>query len=211
MTVICILTIAFSAKSAPIVKAVIFIGAPHRGLNTNALQSIMNGTPSADLIRALEWKSPTIQKLNNGFRHVCKGLDILTIYEKTPTATLRKSNSGRLERTGPFEMMVEKDSTLLYLERETSFGLEQDHSRIAKVNRGQNGCYDEIVHFIRQSISSASTLRVLQQGYHVSPPIGSAGTTARETRAELYASPIRLCSNFVTFDTHGVMNQKTPG
>lgn len=202
---------AFQAQSLPIVKAVIFFGAPHRGLNINALQSIMNGTPSADLIRELSWQSPTIQKLNNGFRHVCEGLDILTIYEKTPTATLRKSKSGRLKRTGPLEMMVEKDSALLYLTKEISFGLEQDHSRIAKVDRGQNGCYDEIVHFIRQSISSALTRRESLQSYPEFSPIHSSGTTARDTRAEIPPLPIRRRGSFVTYDAHGAMGQKSLG
>lgn len=201
----------FEAQSPPTVDAVIFFGAPHRGLNITAMESVMKGTPSADLIRELGWQSPTIQKLNNGFRHVCENLDILTIYEKTPTATLRKSNSGRLERTGPLEMMVEKDSALLYLKKEISFGLEHDHSRIAKVDRGQNGCYDEIVHFIRQSITSASTRREPQSGYHESPPIGSAGMTARETRAELPPLPTRRSGSFVTFDTHGAIDQKPSG
>lgn len=192
-------------------EAVIFFGAPHRGLNIAAIQSIMNGTPSADLIRELGWQSPTIQKLNNGFRHACEGLDILTIYEKIPTATLRKSKSGRLERTGPIEMMVEKDSALLYLKKEISFGLEQDHSRLAKVDRGQNGCYDEIVHFIRQSISSSSTRRESEHNYHEFHPIGSAGMTATETWAESPPLPSRRSASFVTFDTHGAMDTKSSG
>ncbi len=151
------LTMISLAQTPPIVKAVIFFGAPHRGLNITAIQSIMKGTPSAELIRELESQSPTVQRLNDGFRHVCEDLDILTIYEKKPTATLRKSKSGALERTGPPEMMVEKDAALLYLLKEIPIGLDQDHSRIAKVGRGQDGCYDDIVHFIRQSISSLPT------------------------------------------------------
>ena len=130
------------------------------------MQSIMNGTASEELIRELGRHSPTMQRLNNDFRHVCQDLDVLAIYEKKPTATLRVSEAGRLERTGPLEMMVERDSALLYLEKEIPIGLEQDHSRIAKVDRGQNGCYDEIIHFIQQSISSASTRREPQQSYY---------------------------------------------
>ncbi len=172
----------FPAQSPPDLKAVIFFGAPHRGLNVTAMQSIMNGTPSAELVRELEWQSPTMQRLNNGFRHLCEGLDILSLYEKKPTATLRISSSGGLERTGPLEMMVEKDSALLYLHNEISIGLDQDHSRIAKVDCGQNGCYNEIVHFIRQSISSASKRIEPQKSYHEFTPTGSALQTARDDR-----------------------------
>ena len=85
-------------------------------------------------------------------------------------------------------MMVEKDSALLYLNKEIHFGLDQDHSRIAKVDCGQNGCYDEIVHFIRQSISSASKPRKKQKTYHEFTPTGSALQTARDDRPWLPSS-----------------------
>ena len=163
----------FPARVPPVVKAAIFFGAPHRGLNITAMQSIMNGTPSAELIRELGWQSPTIQRLNSQFPRSCADLDILAIYEKKPTATLRRSDSGRLERTGPLEMMVEKDSALLNLEKEVPLGLDQDHSRIAKVVRGQNGCYDEIVHFIGRSLSSGSIHINSQQGYYESHNMNS--------------------------------------
>ena len=106
------LTVPCPAQSAPVVKAVIFFGAPHRGLNITAMQSVLKSTPSAELIRELGRQSPTMQKLNDGFRYLSEGLDILSIYEKRPTATLRNSECGGLERTGPLEMMVEKDSAL---------------------------------------------------------------------------------------------------
>lgn len=190
----------FLAKTQPIVKAVIFFGAPHRGLNNTAMQSLLDRTPSADLIRELGWQSPTIQRLNNGFRHLREGLDILSIYEKRPTATLCKSESGQLERTGPLEMMVEKDSALLYLKNEMSIGLELDHSKIAKVVRGQNGCYDDIVHFLRQSISSASAPRENQQSYHeLLPP---AQLTARNTLSGLQSLPIRRHGGLVPEAIH---------
>ena len=179
------LIIPFPAPVPPIVKAAIFFGAPHRGLNITAMQSIMNGTPSAELIRELGWQSPTIQRLNGEFPRLCADLDILAIYEKKPTATLRRSDSGRLERTGPLEMMVEKDSALLNLEKEVHFGLDQDHSRIAKVDRSQNGCYYEIVHFIGRSLTSGSIHINSQQGYYEShnmslepPPLLTHGSAS---------------------------------
>ena len=178
------LIIPFPAQVSPVVKSAIFFGAPHRGLNITAMQSIMNGTPSAELIRELGWQSPTIQRLNSHFPRWCEGLDILAIYEKKPTATLRRSNSGRLERKGPLEMMVEKDSALLNLEKEVSLGLDQDHSRIAKVDRGQNGCYDEVVYFIRRSLTSGSRHGRSQQRRYESHGINLAPMAARSIRAE---------------------------
>lgn len=194
--------VSFLAQSQPIVKAVVFFGAPHRGLNITAMQSILNGTPSAELIRELGWQSPTIQRLNNAFRHLCEGLDIFSIYEKRPTATLCKSESGGLERTGPLEMMVEKDSALLYLKNEMSLGLELDHSKIAKVVRGQNGCYDDIVHFLRQSISSSSAPREPQQSHPELSPLISAPLTARNSLSGLQPLPIRRHGSLVPEAVH---------
>lgn len=205
------LIIPFLAQSPPLVKAVIFFGAPHRGLNVTAMQSIMNGTPSAELIRELEWQSPTMQRLNNGFRHVCEDLHILAIYEKKPTATLRRSESGALERTGPLEIMVSMDSALLYLGKEIAIGLEQDHSRIAKVNRGQDGCYDAIVHFIRQSISSASTRAEPLQNRLESLPLCSNPHRGRENWPGLTPLPIRDNGSPATFNSLDVICQESPG
>lgn len=136
------------------VKSIIFFGAPHRGLEVTAIESMVHGTPTEDLIRELKMHSPTLERLNDGFRRVYEGVNILTIYEMEPTASLRRNELDTWERTGPPVMMVEKHSAILYLPMETRIGLNQDHSRIAKVDRGQNGCYDDICHFLQQSLVS---------------------------------------------------------
>ena len=128
------------------------------------MQSMVQGTPSEDLIRELRMRSPTLERLNDGFRRVFEDVDILTIFEMEPTASLRMGESNAWERTGPPVMMVEKDSAILYWLKETRIGLNQDHSRIAKVDRGQNGCYDDICHFLQQSLIStdkASTMPIV--------------------------------------------------
>ena len=200
----------FSAQSPPIVDAVIFFGAPHRGLNINAMHSIMKDTPSAELIRELGWQSPTMQRLNNGFRRVCEGLEILAVYEKRPTKTLSVSEFGQYERAGPPEMMVEKDSALLYLDKEIAIGLEQDHSRIAKVDRGQSGCYDDIVHFLRRSISSAAIQRRFQQSYHDSTSVHSVSGSAYNLSKSTLLAP-QGSGNLATFNTRDNMNQEPVG
>ena len=197
----------FPAPVPPVLKAAIFFGAPHRGLNITAMQSIMSGAPSAELIHELGCQSPTIQSLNNGFRHICENIDILTIYEKKPTATLRKSASGRLERTGPLEMMVEKDSALLYLKNEVHFGLDQDHSKIAKLDRSQNGCYDEIIHFIQKSLISSSTHIKSQQSRYESRDINSTSMAARSTRPEPPQLLTHGSTSLVVADHSNIVNQ----
>ena len=142
------------APSRPMVKSIVLFGAPHRGLEVTAMQSMVYGTPSEDLIRELKMDSPTLERLNDGFRHVYAGINILTIYEMEPSASLRKNEFDTWERTGPPVMMVEKQSAILYWPMETRIGLNQDHSRIARVDRGQNGCYDDICHFLQQSLDT---------------------------------------------------------
>ena len=202
------LIIPSPARVPPVVKAVVFFGAPHRGLNITALQSIMSGMPSAELIHELDRQSPTIQRLNSSFRHFCEGLDILTIYEKKPTATLRRTDSGQLERTGSLEMMVEQESALLYLRTEVHIGLDQDHSKIAKVDRGQNGCYDEIVHFIRQSLVSDSTHTKSQRDYHESHDTDSSLTVARSAWPEPTPLPTQGSGSLVLSDHRDTVDQE---
>lgn len=113
---------------------------------------MVHGTPSEDLVGELKMQSPTLSRLNDGFRRVYEDVNILTIYEMEPTASLRRGEFDTWERTGPPVMMVEKDSAILYWPMETCIGLNQDHSMIAKVDRGQSGCYDDICHFLQQSL-----------------------------------------------------------
>lgn len=118
------------------------------------MQSMVRGMPCEDLVRELEMHSPTLRRLNDGFGRAYNDVNILTIYEMEPTPTLRKGEFDIWEKTGLSVMMVENHSAILYWPMETRIGLNQDHSRIAKVDRGQNGCYDDICHFLQQSLLS---------------------------------------------------------
>lgn len=69
------------------VPAIIFFGAPHRGLETTALETIVKMRPSEDLVKELQTQSPTLRELNDKFRHVVKNTDVLTCYETIPTRT----------------------------------------------------------------------------------------------------------------------------
>lgn len=69
------------------VPAIMFFGAPHRGLETTALETIVKLRPSEDLIKELQTQSPTLRELNDKFRHVANNIDILTCYEIIPTRT----------------------------------------------------------------------------------------------------------------------------
>ena len=70
------------------VRAIVFFGAPHRGLHTAALETLVNSRPTEDIIRELKPKSPTLTELSNKFRHVAKDINILTCYEEKSTRTV---------------------------------------------------------------------------------------------------------------------------
>ena len=65
----------------------VFLGAPHRGLHTAALETLVRSRPTEDMIRELRPESPTLTDMNDKFRHVAKDIDILTCYELSPTKT----------------------------------------------------------------------------------------------------------------------------
>ena len=69
------------------VPLIIFLAAPHKGLQTNALETLVKSKPTEDLIRELKPGSPTLTDLNRRFAIVAKDIEILTCYELYPTKT----------------------------------------------------------------------------------------------------------------------------
>ena len=138
-------------KDPPVV-CLTFFGAPHRGLNVAAMQTLVEGRPSEDLIRELKRQSPTLTRLNADFKRLYGDFNILTIYEMRDTPSVRQREDGSWDKEGPLVTMVEKDSAILYWENEQTIGLTQNNRQIAKVNRGQSGCYNQIRGFILSSL-----------------------------------------------------------
>lgn len=71
------------------VTAILFLATPHRGSN---FAEILNRILSVSLISApkeyvndMTKNSTTLQRINETFRHVVKGLDIVSLYETRPT------------------------------------------------------------------------------------------------------------------------------
>ena len=92
------------ARSRLPVRAFIFLGAPHRGLNVTALQTLVKGEPPSKLIAELEADSATLTDLNQGFAHVAKDIDILTCYETRSTKTAINVSSCFLQIRDIFVM-----------------------------------------------------------------------------------------------------------
>jgi triacylglycerol esterase/lipase EstA (alpha/beta hydrolase family) len=77
------------------ISSIIFLSTPHRGTNlaetlNNILQVSFVSNPK-QFIAELATGSQTLNKLNEGFRHVAPNLQIVSFYETRPTAMLKKN------------------------------------------------------------------------------------------------------------------------
>ena len=75
-------------KSRLPVRAIVFLGAPHRGLNVDAISTLVKDNPTERLIEELRSESTTLTDLNQRFSQVAKDIDILTCYEAKHTKTI---------------------------------------------------------------------------------------------------------------------------
>lgn len=85
-----------SFDDMPVASAV-FFEAPHRGLETKAMEDIMKKDPSAfsqGLINELVADSPTLHTSSKDFARMVEGLPVLTCYETRETPTLREVGIG---------------------------------------------------------------------------------------------------------------------
>jgi ankyrin repeat protein len=139
------------------VRSLVFFGAPHRGLDIVAIKTLVDGTPSEDIVQELRKQSPTLTRLNDDFRYLHADLEILTIFELEDTPSVIETPDGEWRHDGPSVTMVEKDSAILYWANEQRVGCNADHRHIARVTRGQNGCYSQLRSFIRHSVEQQVT------------------------------------------------------
>jgi hypothetical protein len=73
----------------------IFLAAPHRGMNIDALKTIIRNEPPQHLVNELGPGSPTLKDMHDRFRRASKDMQILSVYETlaTPTVVLNVSSS----------------------------------------------------------------------------------------------------------------------
>lgn len=73
------------------VHAIIFLAAPHRGLNIGALETLLMDQATEGMINELKEDSPTLRDLTSRFRDIVEdNIDVLTCYEQRPTKTVVK-------------------------------------------------------------------------------------------------------------------------
>lgn len=66
----------------------VFLGAPHRGLDNKALQTLVMPEFSKDIVDELGEQSSTLTDLNENFAKIAHDLQILSCYELRPTPTV---------------------------------------------------------------------------------------------------------------------------
>ncbi|KAK7710083.1 hypothetical protein SLS63_013049 [Diaporthe eres] len=131
------------------VIAVLFLATPHRGSNfaetLNRILSVSFVSAPKEFVNDMVKNSTTLQRINETFRHVVKGLDIVSLYETRPT---------RIGFDGNRIMVVEKDSSILGYPGEISKGLDADHHTVCKYGDREDPNYVTVRNFIRTQISN---------------------------------------------------------
>jgi hypothetical protein len=130
--------------------SVVFLGAPHRGMNVTALEMLVRGKVTERLIQDLKKGSTLLTYLNETFPLVSENVKIITCFELRTTPTSLITPRGNWERTGPAEMMVDRDSACLYTENEDRIAIDENHSMTAKMSDQARRCY----HAVKDRLSS---------------------------------------------------------
>jgi hypothetical protein len=60
------------------VRTIVFLSAPHRGLNVTAMEALVKGKATELLIRDLTQDSKALDEINGQFRYIAKDIDILS-------------------------------------------------------------------------------------------------------------------------------------
>ncbi|KAI9662517.1 MAG: hypothetical protein M1821_008684 [Bathelium mastoideum] len=156
------ITSSTTASHISDVPFTVFLAAPHRGLDTLSLQTVLGlDDLSKDIVDELGESSPTLSDLNESFARIAHQLSILSCYELQPTKTLIKDKDGSLRREGPPTIMVSQNSAMLHSAKEIRVPCNEDHAKIARLKRGEGGLYPiikgHIKHVLERRISTETS------------------------------------------------------
>ncbi|KAK4446794.1 hypothetical protein QBC34DRAFT_278713, partial [Podospora aff. communis PSN243] len=120
---------------------VIFFGVPSRGMQTQALMTMVHGQPNQDLVRDLTVGSQYLQHLDDRLFEVARvgRMEMFWAYETKTSPTVIKLEDESFYRAGPEEILVTPESATrgLYGTNSTSiFGINENHSNMVKFSKG---------------------------------------------------------------------------
>ncbi|KAK8046092.1 hypothetical protein PG996_014156 [Apiospora saccharicola] len=170
------------------VTSVLFLATPHRGadlaetLNKVLTSSIFGHSPK-DYVAELARRSPTINELNESFRHHASKLQVFSFYETLSTAI------------GPMSAMIlEKDSAVLGYPGEMPQPLTANHHEVCKFKGTDDPNYAAVVGALRSAISAAiaqtpdtgteEDLKTIKEALGLSGPPEDDMALARSVRKE---------------------------
>lgn len=134
------------------IKAVLFLATPHRGtdlaetLNKFLSSSIFGHTPK-EYITELARRSPTIDELNESFRHHASKLRIFSFYETLTTSI------GRLS-----VMILDKPTAIMGYQNETPTPLAANHHNVCKFTAPTDPNYLAVVGALRSVVDAVAPL-----------------------------------------------------
>ncbi|KAK8872740.1 nacht and wd domain protein [Apiospora arundinis] len=128
------------------IRSVLFLSTPHRGTDladtlNKILSSSIFGHSSKDYINELTQNSPTIDELNESFRHYAGNLRIFSFYETLSTSIGPKSVK-----------VLEKNSSTLGYPNETSQPLNADHHEVCKFASPNDPNYQSVIGALRSVV-----------------------------------------------------------
>ncbi|RSL46584.1 hypothetical protein CEP54_013789 [Fusarium duplospermum] len=136
------------------VRAVLFFGAPHAGLNNTALRTMVAGQSTENLVRDLGPNSSALENLADSFERIACSIKIYSFVETHETPVVTEID-GTWQRGTRREMMVSKASAKLRCVTETVRNVNADHSQMVKLRKGQGSDYPYIVSIIKEALQSA--------------------------------------------------------
>lgn len=156
------------------IKAVLFLATPHRGTDlaktlNKILTSSVFGHSSKEYVSELARRSPTIDELNESFRHHASKLQIFSFYETVSTSV------------GPMSFMIlEKQSSLLGYSNETPQPLIANHHDVCKFRGIDDPNYISVVGALRGVVNDASASQITDASIeedlaHVTTLLGISG------------------------------------
>ncbi|KAK7739100.1 hypothetical protein SLS62_011300 [Diatrype stigma] len=190
------------------IKAVLFMATPHRGtdlaetLNKILTSSVFGHSPK-DYVSELASRSPTIDELNDSFRHHASKLQIFSFYETLST------------NVGPMSFMIlEKQSSILGYPNETSQPLTANHHDVCKFESVDDPNYTSVLGALRSVVSIAKSPKANdgapeEDMSQVTALLGVSNPPAEDFVAARAVRKPGTCQHFLRSDEfNGLVNTK---
>ncbi|KAL1838860.1 hypothetical protein VTJ49DRAFT_2113 [Mycothermus thermophilus] len=133
-----------SAELAGRMKAMVFLGTPHRGSDLartlNRILGAFPGRSSRSYISNLSGQNELLGLLNDSFRHFAPDVSLYSFYESRPTNLGLRS-----------EMIVPKESAILGYPAEGIAKLDADHRHICKFESPSDPNYTSVLEVLRNT------------------------------------------------------------